>query len=99
MKLIQHPYIIQLYQVVDTQKSLYLIMELGSGGDLYEYIQKHGRLEENRARHFFRQLVSAVCYCHKLHIVHRDLKAENVIFCDENTIKVQSVKFFKVQTI
>ena len=89
MKLIHHPNIIQLYQVVDTAKSLYLILELGTGGDLYEHIQKHGRMTEDRARHFFRQLVAAVCYCHKLHIVHRDLKAENVIFCDENTIKVR----------
>ena len=88
MKLIRHPHVVRLYQVVDTAKSLYLILELGSGGDLYEHIQKHGKLPEERARHFYRQLVAAVCYCHSNHIVHRDLKTENVVFCDDNTVKI-----------
>eukprot|EP00042_Codosiga_hollandica_P050168 m.594258 g.594258 ORF g.594258 m.594258 type:complete len:535 (+) comp58029_c0_seq1:317-1921(+) len=88
MKFMRHDHVVRLFQVVDTKTNLYLILELGGGGDLYEHIQTHGKFEEPRARFFFRQLVSAVCYCHKMRIAHRDLKAENVVLCDENTIKI-----------
>ena len=90
-------------QVIDTQTKLYLVLELGDGGDLYDYIMKHeGGLEEDRARKYFRQvtwfinfsirnlifflshqIVTAIQYCHKLHVVHRDLKPENVVFFEK----------------
>jgi serine/threonine protein kinase len=74
--------------VVDTKTSLYLILELGNQGDLYEYIRKNGKMDEPRARMFFRQLISALSYCHKLQIAHRDLKAENIVFVNDDTLKV-----------
>ena len=81
MKLVQHPNIVRLYEVIDTQTKLYLILELGDGGDMYDYIMTHEKgLSEEKARHYFRQIVQAIDYCHKLHVVHRDLKPENVIF-------------------
>eukprot|EP00048_Salpingoeca_helianthica_P003374 m.66877 g.66877 ORF g.66877 m.66877 type:complete len:530 (+) comp12672_c1_seq1:291-1880(+) len=81
MKMINHPNIVRLYQVIDTIPRLYLILELGSGGDLHEFIVKHGPLADSIARKYFIQIVSAVQYCHHLRIVHRDLKPENVVFC------------------
>ena len=82
MKLVTHPSIIRLYEVIDTQTKLYLIEELGDGGDLYDFIMKHpSGIEENLARQIFRQMVSAIRYCHSLHVVHRDLKPENLVFC------------------
>ncbi|EDO36587.1 predicted protein, partial [Nematostella vectensis] len=81
MKLVQHPNVVRLYQVIDTNTKLYLILELGDGGDMYDYIMNHDKgLPEEKARYFFRQIVLAIDYCHKLHVVHRDLKPENVIF-------------------
>ncbi|XP_052231247.1 SNF-related serine/threonine-protein kinase-like isoform X4 [Dreissena polymorpha] len=81
MKLVQHPNVVRLYEVIDTQTKLYLILELGDGGDMYDYIMKHENgIEENKARHYFRQIVEAISYCHRLHVVHRDLKPENVVF-------------------
>ncbi|PSN43902.1 hypothetical protein C0J52_03679 [Blattella germanica] len=81
MKLVQHPNVVRLYEVIDTQTKLYLILELGDGGDLYDYIMRHdGGLGEEVAREYFRQIVRAISYCHRLHVVHRDLKPENVVF-------------------
>ncbi|XP_045191435.2 SNF-related serine/threonine-protein kinase-like isoform X5 [Mercenaria mercenaria] len=81
MKLVQHPNVVRLYEVIDTQTKLYLILELGDGGDMYDYIMKHEKgIEENKARLYFRQIVEAISYCHRLHVVHRDLKPENVVF-------------------
>ncbi|CAB4068758.1 SNRK [Lepeophtheirus salmonis] len=78
MKLVQHPNVVRLYEVIDTPSKLYLILELADGGDLYDYIMKHEQgLTETLAKKYFRQIVNAIQYCHKLHVVHRDLKPEN----------------------
>ena len=72
MKLVSHPSIIRLYEVIDTQTKLYLIEELGDGGDLYDFIMKHPNgIEEGLVRKIFKQTVSAIQYCHQLHVVHR----------------------------
>ncbi|KAK2586915.1 hypothetical protein KPH14_009847 [Odynerus spinipes] len=84
MKLVQHPNVVRLYEVIDTQTKLYLILELGDGGDLYDYIMRHDSgLSEEVARTYFRQIVRAISYCHRLHVVHRDLKPENVVFFEK----------------
>lgn len=75
MKLVQHPNVVRLYEVIDTQTKLYLILELGDGGDLYDLIMRHDRgLDEPRAKEYFRQIVRAISYCHRLHVVHRYIK-------------------------
>ena len=87
MKLVQHPNVVRLYEVIDTQTKLYLILELGDGGDMYDYIMKHdGGVDEPTASRYFRQIVCAIAYCHQLHVVHRDLKPENVVFFDKTGI-------------
>lgn len=84
MKLVQHPNVVRLYEVIDTQTKLYLILEYGDGGDMYDYIMKHDHgVDEQAARKYFRQIVHAIWYCHKLHVVHRDLKPENVVFFEK----------------
>ncbi|XP_047249077.1 SNF related kinase b [Girardinichthys multiradiatus] len=81
MRLVQHPNVVCLYEVIDTPTTLYLVMELAEGGDLYDYILRHdGGVAEGTAKRHFAQIVRAVSYCHQLHVVHRDLKPENVVF-------------------
>ncbi|XP_042196343.1 SNF related kinase b [Callorhinchus milii] len=87
MKLVQHPNVVRLYEVIDTQTKLYLILELADGGDLYDYIMRHeGGLQEELAKTYFAQVVHAISYCHTLHVVHRDLKPENVVFFKEQGV-------------
>lgn len=76
---LQHPNIVQLFHVISWADSLYLVMEFVPGGDLLDYLGAHGRLSEDTARGVFRQLVSAVHYCHEKGVAHRDLKAKNVL--------------------
>lgn len=81
MKLVQHPNVVRLYEVIDTPTTLHLVMELAEGGDLYDYILRHDRgVAEGTAKRHFAQIARAVAYCHQLHVVHRDLKPENVVF-------------------
>ncbi|CAL8080418.1 unnamed protein product [Calicophoron daubneyi] len=93
MKLLDHPNIVKLLEVVDTAKTLYLIMEYASGGELYEYLANHGRMTEKMAREKFRQILSAVQYCHQKGIIHRDLKTENLLLDSNMNIKLVDFGF------
>ena len=79
LKMIRHPNIIQLYEIIETPKQLYLIMEYAPGGELFDYIVKHSRVKEPLAQKFFHQIIAGCEYLHKLNIVHRDLKPENLL--------------------
>ncbi|XP_043941445.1 5'-AMP-activated protein kinase catalytic subunit alpha-2 [Protopterus annectens] len=88
LKLFRHPHIIKLYQVISTPTDFFMVMEYVSGGELFDYICKHGRVEEAEARRLFQQILSAVDYCHRHMVVHRDLKPENVLLDAEMNAKI-----------
>ncbi|KFR16731.1 Serine/threonine-protein kinase SIK2, partial [Opisthocomus hoazin] len=93
MKMLDHPHIIKLYQVMETKSMLYLVTEFAKNGEIFDYLASHGRLSESEARRKFWQILSAVEYCHGRKIVHRDLKAENLLLDNNMNIKIADFGF------
>ncbi|KAL0130619.1 hypothetical protein PUN28_002330 [Cardiocondyla obscurior] len=88
MKLIDHPHVLGLSDVYENKKYLYLVLEHVSGGELFDYLVKKSRLTPKEARRFFRQIISALDFCHSHSICHRDLKPENLLLDEKNNIKI-----------
>ena len=86
LKNIRHPNIINLYNIIQTEKKYYLITEYIEGRELFEYIIKKRKLDEFESCKFFQQLINGIEYLHKLKIVHRDLKPENILIDEKNGI-------------
>jgi 5'-AMP-activated protein kinase catalytic alpha subunit len=84
----RHPNIIQLYEIIETPKQLYLIMEYAAHGELFDYIVLHKRVDESVALKLFRQIVSGMAYLHSQNIIHRDLKPENLLLDSNDNIKI-----------
>ncbi|OXB81216.1 UNVERIFIED_CONTAM: hypothetical protein H355_014260 [Colinus virginianus] len=122
MKMLEHPHIIKLYQVMETKSMLYLVTEFAKNGEIFgdglmvyrvdlhsvnliclvsdftsvpsdvsDYLASHGRLSESEARRKFWQILSAVEYCHNRKVVHRDLKAENLLLDNNMNIKIAGI--------
>lgn len=88
LKLIRHPHIIQLYEIIETPRQLYLIMEYASGGELFDYIVQQTRVKEPEAVRFFHQILVGVEKMHEINVVHRDLKPENLLLDEQKHIKI-----------
>lgn len=87
MRKVNHPNIVQLYEVMATKTKIYFVMEFAKGGELFNEIAK-GKLMEDVARKYFQQLISAVDYCHSRGVYHRDLKPENLLLDENGDLKV-----------
>jgi len=89
LKKIDHPFIAQLFEVIETERAYYLIMEYASNGNMLEFVNRNGRINENIARRYFAQLLSSLDYLHnQQYVAHRDLKAENVMLDKYNNIRL-----------
>ncbi|XP_022520268.1 serine/threonine-protein kinase BRSK2 isoform X3 [Astyanax mexicanus] len=88
LKLIEHPHVLKLHDVYENNKYLYLVLEHVSGGELFDYLVKKGRLTPKEARKFFKQIISALDFCHSHSICHRDLKPENLLLDEKNNIRI-----------
>ena len=88
LRTVNHPNIVKLLEVIDTEETLFIVMEYVSGGDLKTYLEAKGRMTEGEARGLFCQLVSALQHCHQRGVVHRDLKLGNLLLDANNNIKI-----------
>ncbi|XP_059665847.1 CBL-interacting serine/threonine-protein kinase 23-like isoform X2 [Cornus florida] len=88
MKLIRHPNVIRLHEVMASKTKIYIVLEFVTGGELFDKIASKGRLKEDEARKYFQQLINAVDYCHSRGVFHRDLKPENLLLDANGVLKV-----------
>ncbi|XP_077243803.1 CBL-interacting serine/threonine-protein kinase 23-like isoform X2 [Tasmannia lanceolata] len=88
MKLIKHPNVIQMHEVMASKTKIYIVLEFVTGGELFDKISSRGRLKEDEAKRYFQQLVNAVDYCHSRGVFHRDLKPENLLLDSSGVLKV-----------
>ncbi|GMJ07494.1 CBL-INTERACTING PROTEIN KINASE 24, SNF1-RELATED PROTEIN KINASE 3.11, SALT OVERLY SENSITIVE 2 [Hibiscus trionum] len=88
MKIVRHPNIVRLHEVLASRTKIYIILEFISGGELFDKIVHCGRLPENECRRYFQQLIDAVAHCHNKGVYHRDLKPENLLLDSRGNLKV-----------
>lgn len=93
MKSVNHQFIIKLFEIIEFEQKVYIVMEHAGHGDLLEYIKLRGSIPEDRCRIMFRQLLEAMIYLHGVNIAHRDLKCENLLLDYQNNIKVSDFGF------
>ncbi|KAJ6252316.1 non-specific serine/threonine protein kinase [Anaeramoeba flamelloides] len=87
-KIFCHPHIVRLYDVIEAEEDIYLIMEYINGGELFDYIVEREALSEPEARKYFQQIISGICYIHSKGVVHRDIKPENLLLDGNCNIKI-----------
>ncbi|KAM0830342.1 hypothetical protein ACQ4PT_066282 [Festuca glaucescens] len=88
MKLLNHPNIVKIHEVIATKTKICLVMEYVPGGQLSDRLSYHKRLDEREANKYFYQLIDAVDYCHRRGVFHRDLKPENLLLDNQGNLKV-----------
>eukprot|EP00253_Pinus_taeda_P030400 PITA_30400 len=88
MKLIRHPNVVRLYEVLASKKKIYIVLEFVKGGELMDKILYNDKLDESEVRKYFQQLVDAVGYCHSRGVYHRDLKPENLLLDAKGNVKI-----------
>eukprot|EP01083_Nonionella_stella_P046012 123226_1 len=88
MKKLRHPNVVRLFEVIDTPRYIFLIMEFASGGELFDYIVAQGRVSNHEACRFFHHIVNGIDYCHSQSVIHRDLKPENLLLDKHRSIQI-----------
>lgn len=99
MRSLTHKHIVRMNEVLTSTTKLYIVMELVTGGELFDRLYKHGRVDEALARRYFQQLVDGVDFCHKSGVAHRDLKPENLLLDEEGNIKLTDFGFSSMKSV
>jgi len=97
MKHLNHDHIVQMKEVLQTAKHIYIVLELVTGGELFDRIVAAKRFDENTGRKYFQQLINAIYYCHMQGIAHRDLKPENLLLDSQDRLKVSDFGLSNLQ--
>ncbi|XP_057958966.1 CBL-interacting serine/threonine-protein kinase 1 isoform X2 [Malania oleifera] len=88
LKLLRHPNVVRLHEVLASKTKIYMVLEYVTGGELFDRIASQGKLSEAKGRKLFQQLIDGVSYCHNKGVSHRDLKLENVLVDEKGNIKI-----------
>ncbi|KAL5196494.1 hypothetical protein ABZP36_000006 [Zizania latifolia] len=88
LRRLRHRHVTRLHEILATRKKVHFVLDLAAGGELFSLLGASGRMTEDLARHYFRQLISAVRYCHSRGVYHRDIKPENLLLDDAGDLKV-----------
>ena len=88
LKLLDHPHVLRLYDVYETPRSLFVVMELVAGGELFDYIVRRAHVPAHETRRLFREILAGVAYLHSQGIAHRDLKPENILLDAAGHVKI-----------
>ncbi|XP_070580618.1 testis-specific serine/threonine-protein kinase 5-like [Ptychodera flava] len=88
-----HPNVIALYDLLETEDNIYIIMEYAEGGDLLTYINDKGHLDEEEARFLFKQILTGVSFLHDKGLVHRDIKCDNILLDNNHVVKLADFGF------
>ncbi|OJJ48745.1 hypothetical protein ASPZODRAFT_130863 [Penicilliopsis zonata CBS 506.65] len=97
LQLLRHPHIIKLYTVIATKTDIVMVLEYAER-ELFDYLVKRGKCNDDEARKFFQQIICAVEYCHRHKIVHRDLKPENLLIDSEKKVKIADFGLSNIMT-
>ena len=76
MKMINHHHVVSVKDVFATSAKIFIVLEFVGGGELFDKIANEGKLPEEKARFYFKQLVEGLSHCHNNGVCHRDLKPE-----------------------
>ncbi|KAK6913603.1 NAF domain [Dillenia turbinata] len=88
LKLLKHPNVVRLHEVLASKTKIYMVLEYVTGGELFDKIATKGKLPEAEGRKLFQQLIDGISYCHDRGVFHRDLKLENVLVDEKGNIKI-----------
>jgi serine/threonine protein kinase len=98
LKKLRHPHVVELFEVVLSEAHVFLVQELLSGGELFEHLLSRGACKEAEAKDIFAQVVLALDYLHELHVAHRDIKAENLVFTRRGHSQLKLIDFGTADT-
>ncbi|XP_052058381.1 testis-specific serine/threonine-protein kinase 1-like [Mytilus californianus] len=90
---LNHPNVIKMYEIMEFHNKVYIVLEHAGHGDLLEYIKLRGAFSDEQAKVIFRQIIRAIDYLHDNKVVHRDMKCENILLDQRNTVKVSDFGF------
>ncbi|OQE29892.1 hypothetical protein PENSTE_c002G03598 [Penicillium steckii] len=97
LQLLRHPHIIKLYTVIATKTDIVMVLEYAER-ELFDYLVRKGKCNDDEARKFFQQIICAVEYCHRHKIVHRDLKPENLLIDSQKNVKIADFGLSNIMT-
>ena len=96
MKLVKHKNVVQMYEIMESENKLYIVLDFCEKGELFDYIVERERLNEKKACSFFQQLIDGIEYIHQINICHRDLKPENILLDSQENIKISDFGLSKI---